>query len=59
MYGYLDVYDTLRTWQKELHDIMDDLRPDMQESSKEALNTLTGVFYLVEGQLIRDADGEN
>lgn len=58
-YGYLDLYDTLRAWQKELCDLRNNLKPTMEETSKSALETLDGVFYLVEGQLIRDADGAN
>jgi len=58
-YGYLDLYDTLRTWQKELRDLRDNLKPTMEETSKNALETLDGIFYLVQGQLIHDADGTN
>lgn len=57
--GYLDMYDKLRTWQKELREDMDNLRPGIETSSEEALLTLNGVFYLVEAQLVKDADGAN
>ncbi len=59
MNGYLEMYDKLRTWQHELQEAMDELRPGIEDSSIEALKTLDGVFYLVEGQLVRDADGVN
>jgi hypothetical protein len=57
--GYLDVYDRLRTFQRELRDIKGNLRPDMKTLSVLALDTLDGALYLAEGQLMRDADGEN
>ena len=57
--GYLDIYDKLRTWQHELQDAIDELRPGIEDSSIEALKALDRVFYLVEGQLVRDADGAN
>ncbi len=57
--GYLDMYDKLRMWQHELQDAMGELRPGIEDSSIEALKALDGVFYLVEGQLVRDADGGN
>ena len=53
------MYDKLRTWQHELQEAMDELRPGIEDSSIEALKTLDGVFYLVEGQLVRDAAGGN
>lgn len=57
--GYLDAYDKVRTWHHELHEMMGELRLDLDDSSREALSALSGVMYLVEAQLVSDADGAN
>jgi len=57
--GYLDLYDKLRVFQREMNEARENLRPGISSLSINALQSLDGVLYLVEGQLIHDADGAN